>query len=292
MKQFLFKGSAILILVALIDVAVGAVSDKVFTNLPDKNSMIATIYQSLFNKKTEVLILGPSTANHNYNSMLMADSLGMTVYNSGLDGRDMIYSDVVLQSYLERCKLKKVILDVSTVQLDGSWLNRIHDTKPYYGLNDAVTKYYDNETDWQQRLKLVSSLYRYNKTLSYLIRVQLDPVNTTNGYSPLSGVAESLKQNTSSSFRLDSIEYSHLMNIVSLCRNNNIELILVQSPKYSNDVTFDKWIDQFAAMNNLALLPENRNDYYRNNKKFFKDDSHLNSDGAVEFTKRVSVFLK
>lgn len=287
MKQFLFKGIAILVLVALIDVAVGAVSDKIFTNLPDKNSMMATIYQSLFNKKTEVLILGPSTANHNYNSMLMADSLGMDVYNSGLDGRDIIYSDVVLQSYLKRCKLKKVILDISSVQLDGSWLNRIHDTKPYYGLNDAVTNYYNTESDWQQRLKLLSSLYRYNKTLSYWIRVQIDPVNTTKGYSPLSGVDDCLEWNNEDSFSVDTAEYKHLMNIVNVCKKVNTKLILVQSPKAGTNPVFDKWISDFAKIHGITIIKENVNRYYRQHPELFKDENHLNSEGADVFSKHI-----
>lgn len=272
--------------------AVGAVSDKVFTSLPDKNSMMATMYQSLFKKKADVLILGPSTANHNFNSMLLSDSLGMDVYNSGLDGRDMIYSDIVLQSYMERCKLKKVILDISDVQLNGMWLDRVNDTKPYYGLNTAVTHYYKNETDWQQQMKLFSSLYRYNKTLSYWIRVQIDPVDHSKGFAPLTGNADVMKWSKSQQFKVDSTEYMHLMNIVNACRNNNIELLLVQSPRGNDDTEFDTWIDQFAKKNNLSLMSENRNIYYKNHPEFFRDINHLNSDGADVFSKRICSFLK
>lgn len=292
MKQFIYKGIAILLLVVLIDVAVGAVSGKIFTSLPDKNSMIATIQQSLFKKKADVLILGPSTANHNYNALMMSDSLGMNVYNAGLDGRDMIYSDVVLQSYLDRCDLKAVLLDIGPVQLDGSWIDRIHDTKPYYGINKHVTDYYDNETDWQQRLKLLSSLYRYNKTLSYWIRVQIDPVNNSKGYAPLYGRAESINPSMANCFEVDSTEYSHLKNIVDVCAQRNIWLVLIESPSESMNTTFEDWIKRFCLLNGVELLGKESFEDFYNHPEWFKDANHLNSDGADVFTKIIISKIK
>ena len=169
MKQFIIKFLCCGALVVAIDLCIGFTHSWIFRNLPDKTSIVSTIYYSLFKKSADVLILGSSTANHHYNSKMMEDSLGMSVYNSGLDGRDMVYFDVVLQSTVARHVPKFVILDISPVHLDGRWIDRISDTKLYYGQNIPVTNYYNRETDWQQRLKLCSALYRYNKTFSYLI---------------------------------------------------------------------------------------------------------------------------
>lgn len=287
MKQFILKGIACLALVAVIDVAIGYTHGKIFENLPDKTSMVSTIYYSLFKKNADVLILGSSTANHHYNSKMMEDSLGMSVYNSGLDGRDLIYFDVVLQSAIKRQKPKYVILDIGDVHLNGNWINRIGDTKLYYGKNDAVTHYYDEETDWQQQLKLVSSTYRYNKTLSYLIRVGLDKPNTLNGYAPLTGNRSTFDRTVTKDFKADATELMHLNHIVSLCEDNGIKLILVQSPQSNDNVTFDNWLEEFATEHQTVLLQENKNEYYFNNPSLFYDGSHLNSEGANVFTERI-----
>ena len=292
MKQFILKGIACLALVAVIDLAIGYTHGKIFENLPDKTSMVSTIYYSLFKKSADVLILGSSTANHHYNSKMMEDSLGMSVYNSGLDGRDLIYFDVVLQSAIKRQKPKYVILDIGDVHLNGNWINRIGDTKLYYGKNDAVTHYYDEETDWQQHLKLVSSTYRYNKTLSYLIRVGLDKPNTLNGYAPLTGIRSAFERTETKDFKADATELMHLNHIVSLCKENGIKLFLVQSPQSNDNVTFDEWIKEYASANNVILIQENLNNYYYDKTSLFYDGSHLNSEGAEVLSNRVCQIIK
>jgi hypothetical protein len=287
MKQFILKFLCCGALVVAIDLGVGFTHSRIFGNLPDKTSMVSTIYYSLFKKSADVLILGSSTANHHYNSKMMEDSLGMSVYNSGLDGRDLIYFDVVLQSAIERQKPKYVFLDIGDVHLNGNWINRIGDTKLYYGKNDAVTHYYDEETDWQQRLKLVSSTYRYNKTLSYLIRVGLDKPNTLNGYAPLNGHRANFERTITKEFTADAKELKHLNHIVSLCKENDITLILVQSPQSDDNVAFNNWLEEFATEHQTVLLQENKNEYYFNNPSLFYDGSHLNSEGANVFTERI-----
>ncbi len=292
MRQFVYKGLAVLALVVLIDLAVGVISDRVFTSLPDKNSMIATIQQSLFNKTADLLVLGPSTANHHYDAQLMTDSLGMDVYNAGLDGRDMIYFGVVLQSYFDRCGVKMVILDVGPTQLDGSWLAMINDTKPYYGISKQVTEYYDNETDWQQRLKLFSSLYRYNKTLSYWIRVQIDPVNDTKGYVPLERVLDTLELSETNEFTVDSTEYRYFVNIVDMCKKNNATLVVVQSPSADRNLAFENWVASFCEKNHIVCIQEIANEEYYKHPEWFQDGAHLNSAGACVFSRKIVNALK
>lgn len=249
--------------------------------------MVSTIYQSLFKKSADVIILGSSTANHHYNSKMMEDSLGMTVYNSGLDGRDMIYFDVVLQSTITRQIPKYVILDVSAGHLDGGWIDRISDTKLYYGENEPVTHYYDTETGRQQQLKLISALYRYNKTLSYLIRVKFDSPNILNGFAPLEGNKGRFERSYVNNFTPDLKELIHLDNIVELCKINNSKLILVQSPQAVDNIAFDGWVSSYALDHGVTLLKENQNSYYYNNPELFYDGSHLNIDGATVLTNKI-----
>lgn len=284
MKRFIIKFLICGLLVVAIDVCVGITHRRVFTSFPDKTSMVSTIYQSLFEKQADVLILGSSTANHHYNSKMMEDSLNMTVYNSGLDGRDMVYFDVVLQATLERCTPKYVLLDIGVPHLDGSWVNRISDTKLYYGSNNAVTRYYNTETDWQQKLKLISSLYRYNKAFSYLIRVYLDSPNDLNGFAPLKGHKEDIKPLKVSGFSLNDNELKHLDNIVSLCKKDGIILFFIQSPQAEDNTDFDEWMSNYALNKGVKLIQENKNSLYFNRTELFYDGSHLNSEGADVFT--------
>lgn len=292
MKQFIIKIIACGLLLVIVDSGVCYTHGKIFGNLPDKTSMVSTIYQSLFKKSADILILGSSSANHHYNSMMLEDSLKLSVYNSGLDGRDMVYFDVVLQSTLDRQIPKYVVLDISPGHINGSWINRIGDTKLYYRKNNAVTKYYDNETGWQQKLKLKSSLYRYNKTLSYLIRVRLDRPNVLKGYAPLYGNKEGFEKYVTSDFSVNSVELKHLDSIVDICKSNNIKLILVQSPQENENSAFDNWIVSYTSEKGILLITENKNPYYYEHPELFYDGSHLNADGADLFTNQIIKRIK
>ncbi len=286
MKYFIFKGILILLAVFVIDRLVGFTSKAFFLNLAEKDTEVAIMYQAFFNKKTDVLILGASAARHHYNVDLLKDELKSDVYNSGLDGRDVIYSDLVLQSYLRRCKLKTVIFDISEPQLNGLWLDRIDICKMYYGMSDVITNYYDTESDLGKRLKLLSKLYCYNRTFTDLIRLRQKPINKT-GYTPLFGKIKDLTPKLINEFEVDSIELYHLDNIVKICKDNGVNILFVQSPKEINNHSFNKWLKSYANKKNILLISENQNSYYYKHAEFFKDASHLNNKGAEIFSKNI-----
>ena len=51
-------------------------------------------------------------------------------------------------------------------------------------------------------------------------------------------------------------------------------------------------IEQFTKKNNLPLMSENRNTYYKNHPEFFRDINNHNSEGADEFSKRIYSLFK
>ena len=292
MKQFIIKCVSGAILLLMIDLAVGFTHDRVFTDLPDTTSMWSTIYQSLFKKCPEVVILGPSTANHNYNPQLLTDSLKMETYNAGLDAHDIVYCDVVLNSMLDRTDVKEVILDVGESQLDGKWINSsIADTKIYYKRSPEVTKYYDNETDWQQRLKLRSNLYRYNQSCYNLVHILLNRPDTLNGFRPLVGQNADFIRKESYQFSIDSTELRHLENIVATCKNRGVNLLFVQSPRETNNIAFNNWITAFSKSKGVPLYNEDANGFWESHHELFYDGAHLNSEGADEFSRKIASFV-
>lgn len=82
-----FIGFLFLLLVVLSDISVGGITRKVILNVPDVGVNQTNSVQALFHRKADVLVLGPSTANHHYDTRLLRDSLRMSVYNAGFDGK-------------------------------------------------------------------------------------------------------------------------------------------------------------------------------------------------------------
>ena len=94
MKRFLF----ILIVFGIVfgvDMIVGIFSKDLILNAPDVGINQTNSVQALFYRKSDILILGPSTANHHYNTKILEDSLRLSAYNSGYDGKNILYSAMV-----------------------------------------------------------------------------------------------------------------------------------------------------------------------------------------------------
>ena len=293
MKSFTLKLIIIAALLLIVDLVAGKFFDHYFLNVPEKNTEVSAISQALFHKKCDVLIMGPSTASHNYDPTLLSDSLKLDVFNSGLDGCNIVYSDAVLESYLERCKLKLFVLDVTESQFEEDALNRMDMVKLFYGNNKYVTQYFDEETDWQKRLKLKSSLYKYNKSLSDIIRVSTKgPLG--NGYTPLSGQADVINKTYIDTFDLNPTLFNYFDRMIEVCDKYNIPVIMVVSPKEKVNTKFCAWLDDYVSKCNgeVYLVNECSNDYFYNHPELFRDGGHLNKDGAELFSQIIVSYIK
>ena len=290
MRALLYKALAIIAIVAAIDLAVGWLTNRTLVGLSDRISQIGSIQQSMMTKKGDVLILGASCAKYHYDPRILADSLHMSVQNTGIGGMNMIYSDLVLQAYLERCTPRCIVVDVYG-QLDPGE-GRLPRIKPFYGLSQPVTRYYNTETNWQQRLKLQSNLYRLNGTLDLLLRHQFNAANTTNGFAVKEGEIPKLDTMVVHHFQMDSVKVRHLHHLVQLCRQHHVLPVFVLSPRRYHDADQEAWMIAFCREQNITLINELHTPIYYQTDGLFFDESHLNGKGAKIFSQRVASQLK
>ena len=95
-QMVLFAKNMILFLLIFfaIDSLFGIVFDKIF--FVQKRKLTYAIEQS----NESLLILGSSRAQHHYNSQILADSLGLSVYNAGVSGQNIYFHYALLKSVL------------------------------------------------------------------------------------------------------------------------------------------------------------------------------------------------
>ena len=93
-KKIIFIGIIVGIVVGC-DWLVGAVTKDAILNVKDVGVNQTNTVQAFFKREADVLILGPSTANHHYDCRIIEDSFGMTCYNAGRDGQNIIYDAMV-----------------------------------------------------------------------------------------------------------------------------------------------------------------------------------------------------
>lgn len=294
-KKYIYVIGTVLLIIIVCDVLVGAFSKKLILNVPDVGVNQTNAVQAMFKRNADVLVLGPSSANHHYNCKIIEDSLGLTAYNAGRDGQNIVYAAMVLSANLERHTPKMVLLDISSVMLDGSWNNHLSDMNCYYGISNKVDSIIDNISSWQDRLKLHLNLYRYNNTWPWILNGYLAKTQEDmNGYRPMpvqnGNMSYSISKNR---FVADSVDMKYLNDLVDVCKKKGIKIFICSSPSLHVDGgDFHCFIKYYCDKKQIRYLDWNGDTTYINHPELFYDVSHLNTNGADVFTKELMSKIK
>ena len=278
------------------DFIIGAVSRKLVMAAPDAGLNQTNTAQALFKKKADVLVLGSSRANHHYVSSMFKDSLGLTCYNAGRDGHDILYATMVLRSFLERCTPKLVITDLAGSMMDGSWIKSNKDMSCFYGASQAVTEILDKDVlKGFDRLKMKSNLYRYNNTLEWIATAYLSNWGEGDGYFPMPVTNNGMKKVVRKDHKFTPHPkcLSYLDDIVKTCKEKDILLVLCVSPSMSFSMHgLNDWMKEYGAQHQIKTLDFTGDTTYVEHPEFFFDATHLNDKGARIFTKEFIGRLK
>ena len=250
-----------------------------------------TDYSNLF-------ILGSSRAMHHYNSRLIQQNLGLSVYNAGIGGYGLFLNYAMLSTRIEENKIPDiVILDIAP--------NVIDDLKSYEKLN-SLLPFYKNYPSFKRIIKLNpsftklsllfntvvfnSTLYDFVKNLSFL-------ENFERGYMPLKSTLDSLSfvgfhlENN----KIDKNKLEIYVKLIDLCNKNNIRLFVVVSPCYEKFDVKNIIIDKFrgiAEKNDIVFYDFSSDTTFAEKAYLFKDQLHLNSKGANIFSEIISKKIK
>ena len=293
MKKIIVFVGIILAIVLGADLLIGAVTKSAIVNVKDVGVNQTNTVQALFKRKADLLILGPSTANHHFDCQILKDSLGMTCYNAGRDGQNIIYNAMVLDAFLTRCTPKMVVVDVTISSLSDVWMSALNDFNCYYGVLKPVDDILDSIGTPIDKIKRLSGIYRYNKTWEWLLNAKMaKEVADLDGYRPMPVNADThfASSEQRSQFKIDQKCLHYLNHIIQACQENDIRLILTHSPSLVNDKgNFVPEVKAYAAKKGLEFYNWNGDTTYTNHPELFYDMTHLNQEGAKVFTKE---FLK
>ena len=281
----------IFIIIAIVfcsDRIIGTISKNTIRNVKDVGLNQTNTVQALFSRKADILILGSSRANHSFDCKIMHNELGLSCYNAGRDGMNIMYDGMILFSYLERYIPKLVVLDLNASMLDDSWNETWQEMLCFYGMSEAVDAVINSQAKPIEMLKLQSNIYRYNKTWEWLLKARLSQDQSfLDGYRPMPvqhdspGGVDSVKQ----SFNVDKKNLDMLDKIVKKCRDCGIKVIITYTPSLIIDSgNFAKFLSDYGRKNNLVVFNWNGDVEYSSNPQWFYDKTHLNEDGAKNFT--------
>lgn len=281
MKTFAEKLLIIALLVACIDMLSGVVGGKVVMNMPETSSYISKTTYSLLKKKADIIILGASKAKHGYNPFLLEDSLGLDCYNAAEDGCDMMYYDMTLSGFLSRCNPKLVIIDMAPLSLMNT--PSIQGGKFLYGLSAVVDSLYNENLPWGERMKLKSSLYRFNGFYGQLASNVLSKNSPNKGYTPVTGFYKEGKIMKDTVFTPNNREIEYMNEVVAKCKKKKVRLFMCVSPSYHYNPLFDKFLNDYCKRHKVEFIDMATNKKFVR-PSFFKDADHLNTEGSRLFT--------
>lgn len=293
MKKYIRNILLFFIAIVVIDQLFGAVCQ--YLNDNSKGGGIKSRYYVCKESNEEVLIFGSSRAKHHYVPDIIEDSLSMTCYNTGEDGNGIIMCYGFLKMITRRYIPKVIIYDISGYDIyqddNMKYLDLI---KPYYyepGIDSIFWKVAP-----KTRLMMLSNLYRYNTTCLRVLGNYLLPMDSyPKGYSALYKTMEyepEMKKNAIKA--VDDLKLYYFEKFIKLVKEKGIHLICCVSPIYRAPKLGEKYekIEKLCKHYDVPYLYCGAEESIFEQKKFFKDRTHMNDKGARYYTSKLMSVIK
>lgn len=279
------------VLLILFDLGVGRFFQYAYET--SKYGVFARQIHCLTNPIEDILVLGSSRAAHHYIPSIIQDSLNMTCYNAGSDGMCIYYHYAILSSWIKKHTPQLILYDVTETDL----LSSNSSTFSLEAALDRLSPHYKTQPEidslfylqgWRKTLKMNSMMYRYNSKLVQLIKCHFIPSYEDAGYEVVYGqLPDSMEipviDNLSTNYELNKEIY--LCKLIQMTKIENIKLIFIYSPKYKRgcNTAIDR-IKRIAEENTIPFI-DMVNTPSLMYPKYFRDELHLNDEGAKIFSK-------
>ncbi len=257
--------------------------------------------------KEDILIFGSSRASHHYDSNIITDSTGLSAYNCGRDGTNIIYSAAILPEILERHNPKLIVLDLTLnefSQEEAASLNEMLPTMllPYINTSKQIENTVLKVKPDEVYKAKISKIYAYNSLLTSIVMSYMNAdIKNVKGYQPLTGSRlQNKKGKTNNEFKVikyekvDDYARSRLVYFVQQVQSRNIPMIAVMTPMYTAPFAATASMKEMEAILNKYHVPfydySTRPAFFK--KELFHDNSHMNRTGATMFTDSLVPIIK
>lgn len=298
MKKFLLKVLLFFACVVVMDFAFGRFFSFLRTHA--KGGSTANCEYIANRAIDDIIILGSSRATHHYVPQIIVDSLGMSCYNCGEEGNGVVLAYGRLKMLTGRYRPKLVIYEITpgydygTTEPNSKYLGYL---RAYYN-KDGISEIFDDFDDEQSWLKMQSKMYQ---NTSRLLPDLVDNVlgrDNNQGYSPLNGKLNESKRLSTPVDRIamevDSLKLSYVEELIKLCQENDIPLLLMMSPWYNygdNLIEYEPAM-QLCEQYKVPIFNSINDSIIASNAEMFQDLSHLNCKGAEMYTSNLIPIIK
>ena len=291
MKRF-FKLTVLFIFILFVaSLLLDVVFPTIISQSSERNKVENVLHS--FGKKYDVVIMGTSRANNHFVTDLF-EKKGLKSFNYGISGSHLFETSLLLKLMMaNKFQIKNLILEA-----DLSICNEKRDEgttarfMPYIHTNSIIKDHYKNEIDFKQLYYV--PFYRYIKFDTKIGFKEVyevlakKPTNTlyNKGYYPLISDKKGSMKNDISTLKV--IRNKYYEEIKKICKQNNINLIVVMTPMCKNTKGldyFDNVKKQYTEINNFENTVTD--------DRYFASCGHLNNEGAIIYTNHIiNTFFK
>lgn len=252
--------------------------------------------KALTDETCEVLFIGASQCEGNYNTSIIEENLGMDVFNGGMAGQHADYQVQIANVFINR-KVPKVIVwdfDPKLFSDDNHvWLKS--GLRPYYYYSDQITVTLDR-VDPMMKYKQVISSYKYNSLPIEYFFYSRGKADTNQGYIPYKcrdlKSMEVVMEDTYPPKGEDFERKKKLINDALIqWKKNGIKVIVVISPMHKR-IDYPIWGVELMQ----KICKQERIDFYDfselegvyTEKELFRDHIHLCQEGSEIYSNYIS----
>lgn len=296
MRKVLKKFVIAIIILTVIDFGIGKLLNEVIKQSPD-----GRYYKANYSLKTsneDAIIFGSSRAETNYTPSVFEDSLNLSCWNTGRGGQGLPFWYAMQKGILSRYTPKIVVVNIErdflSVDLEKSSYERAGFLRPFYYSHPEIRTLVNNISPYE-RFFLTSKIYAFNSSFYYLFRPYMvkgiDGNKDDKGWKTSNEVMVKSNngiQKIKTNFKINENTLKLFKNFTDDLLSKNCKVFLVISPNYGFSVESTSTIHYIKTMKNITVL-DHSNDYmFVNNNSYYKDFEHLNTDGAIKYSKIIS----
>lgn len=276
----------------LADHIVGYIFEYNYKN--QKQGVLYRVNYAIDSAKADCFVVGSSRATHHYDSDIISRATGFSFYNSGSEGRGIVYSAAVVSASVHRYRPKLVIIDIRPNEFTTSGEEDLSALLPYYQ-NKFVMPYINYASDFQE-IKLLSKIYPYNSLLTTIIAGKSNRVDANTfdkrGYIPMYGL---IKNKEIASYKgdkdkIDAGKVRFFTELLDHLEKEKISSLIVLSPlyyKYTGGTTVGVCKKTISKLKYSKFVDfSNRPEF--NDPTKFDDELHLNNHGAELFSSEMA----
>lgn len=300
MKKGFIKVLIFVIIIIVSDKSIGGICKKLYEKSNDFG--IFKLRYTLNSANEDILVFGSSRAEYHFIPAIIKEKTGLSVYNCGIGGADLLFSRIQLTEALKRSLPKYIVVEASP---SSFFIPNAKEARkmllPFYDRDTLIYSALGGDNLFG-KVKYFSSIYPYNSTIASLVKGAIKSnSDSASGYLPAVGIIDtnglSAKVNMAyGPIEMPSENFTYLGQIIEDCKLQGIRVFVVSSPVYQLNSKHDGMVKQIeifcSPFSNVNYLDYSKHESIYGKTNLFKDNTHLNAEGAIVFSEIFAARLR